>query len=186
MVEKLFNIHLLHLQEITNHSINETKQNANLIIHLTKDSDYDRVINNETRSDINNIASEIHCMGIFETNDKGEIIKADIVLPLDHVFSKGLLVACIVEETSQVMGLPNDSDWVHPSIANDRSKVELLTGLDYLLLKILYSNKLKAGLSLAQSHGVIKDIIKQQQNSGVIKQAPFTVNQKGLNPYINH
>lgn len=71
-------------------------------------------------------------MGWFKTNGKNEIISAEIVLPLDHVFSRGLLISCIIEESTQVLGLPNDSDWVHPSIANDARKVELLIGLDYI------------------------------------------------------
>ncbi len=46
---------------------------------------------------------------------------------------------------------PNDSDWVSLSMANDKSVLDLLTGLDYLLLKILYDNRLHAGMSVKTS-----------------------------------
>ncbi|MEA1988695.1 MAG: DUF2927 domain-containing protein, partial [Pseudomonadota bacterium] len=134
LVEELFETHLKHLAQITNLPINQTAQNHNLTIHLTSDKNYGNVIKKFTLTDVNNIERDSHCMGSFKTNRNNEIISAEIVLPVDHVFSRGLLVSCIVEESTQVMGLPNDSDWVHPSIANDASKVELLTGLDYIFL----------------------------------------------------
>jgi hypothetical protein len=50
----------------------------------------------------------------------------------------GLLPACIVEELAQAMGLPNDSGLVNPSVANDKSVLELLTGLDDFMLRIIF------------------------------------------------
>ena len=184
-MESLFSTHLNHLAEITQHAISKTQKNPNLTIYLTSDKHYAKVIKNHTRNQVKNLERESHCMGSFQTNKNNEIIQADIVIPVDHVFNRGLLVACIVEETTQIMGLTNDSDWVNPSIANDASKQELLTGLDYILLKLLYSQKMKAGMSFAQSQAVITKEIKQFENAGEIKQAHKTVNQSGLYPRIN-
>jgi hypothetical protein len=87
----------------------------------------------------------------FKHNKQSELISVLVIIPVDHAMSYGLLSACIIEELTQAMGLPNDSDWVIPSIANDKSVLDLLTGLDYLLLKILYDNRLHAGMSAKTS-----------------------------------
>ena len=83
------------------------------------------------------------------------------------------------------MGLPNDSDWVHPSIANDATKGELLTGLDYIFLQILYDPNLKAGMSKIQSQPIIRQVIQEMEQSNIIQRAHIQVNQSGLYPFIN-
>lgn len=186
LVENLFNTHLKHLSEITHHSILPVNKTIpNLVIHLTEDEEYANVIKRFTGSTVKNIERNSHCMGSFKTNQHNEIIQAQIVLPLDHVFSRGLLVACVVEETTQIMGLPNDSDWVNPSIANDASKVELLTGLDYILLKLLYDTNLKAGMDLKQSQPILKRKIIQLKASNEINRANNKVNASGLYLLVN-
>jgi len=156
-----------------------------MFIHLTSDSDYGSVIQSLSSSPIPDIERNSHCMAHFKQNRQNAITQAQIVLPVDHVFSKGLLVTCIVEETTQILGLPNDSDWVNPSIANDVSKIELLTGLDYLFLKILYDKSLKAGLPYPQNQKAIQRIIQKLANNGEIKHAHQTIKQTGLYPIIH-
>lgn len=194
IVESLFNQHLQQLQHITQHpikliseqkSISDKQQKPNLLIHLTKDADYGRIIQQVSKSRIKNIARESNCMGNFALNAQNQIEQAVVIIPVDHVYSRGLLVACIVEETTQIMGLPNDSDWVNPSIANDASKVELLTGLDYLLLKILYNSDLQAGMPFSQSQPIIKKIISRLQKNHLIKNTQHEVNKGGLYPLLN-
>ncbi len=189
LIETLFSAHLQHLKIITGHTIQPYKPHhlgkANLSIHLTSDSDYGHVINSLSSSRIPDIERNSHCMANFKRNRQNAITQAQIVLPVDHVFSKGLLVTCIVEETTQILGLPNDSNWVNPSIANDASKVELLTGLDYLFLKILYDKSLKAGLPYPQNQKTIQRIIQKLNNNGEIKHAHQTIKQTGLYPIIH-
>lgn len=188
LIEGLFTAHLKHLQTITGHPIQAHKphhrKKANLSIYLTPDAHYGTVIKS-IAGNAKDIQRTSHCMASFKRNRGNVITEAQVVLPVDHVFSKGLLVTCIVEETTQILGLPNDSDWVNPSIANDSSKIELLTGLDYLLLKILYDKSLKAGAPYPQNQIAIKRVIKELESSGEIKQASKTINKYGLFPLIN-
>ena len=129
LVERLFDAHLKHLQSITGHSIQPHKTHlqgkANLSIHLTPDSGYGKVIKSISGNQVKNLARKSHCMADLKRNQKNAIVKAQVILPVDHLFSRGLLITCIVEETTQILGLPNDSSWVNPSIANDASKIEL-------------------------------------------------------------
>ncbi len=188
VVENLFNQHLKHLQHITLQPIqliSNKQQKPNLLIHLTKDADYGRIIQQVSKSRVKNIERESHCMGSFALNAQNQIEQAVVIIPVDHVYSRGLLVTCIVEETTQVMGLPNDSDWVNPSIANDASKIELLTGLDYLFLKILYDSSLQAGMPFSQSQPIIKNIINRLQKNNLINNAQQQVNKEGLYSVLN-
>lgn len=184
LVEDLTNAHFQHIKSITQHPIQEASQHANFDVILTKDAYYGAAIKQFTGSNVKNIARESACMAHYSTNKHNAIVRAKIIIPVDHAFSKGLLPACIVEEITQSMGLPNDSDWVNPSIANDASKVDLLTGLDYVLLKLLYSPKLKSGMPLNQVKPIIRSELKSFEKKGVLKRAGKKVNQKGLYPLI--
>jgi len=53
--------------------------------------------------------------------------------------------ACLLEEMTQAMGLPNDSDLVQPSIFNQKSTQRTLSPGDVVLLKTLYDKRLPAG-----------------------------------------
>ncbi|WP_051347305.1 DUF2927 domain-containing protein [Thiomicrorhabdus chilensis] len=186
MIENLFEVHLKQLQQITQHPIEqvENADDANLKILLTQDQHYRADIARFTQSTIPDIERNSHCMGSFKTGENGAIINAVVILPVDHIMSRGLLPACVVEETTQLLGLPNDSDWVAPSIANDSSKLDLLTGLDYLFLKILYSPELKAGMPLDQSLPIIRARIQKLTKDGTVKNAQRNVNQQGLYPIL--
>ncbi|GKT11942.1 MAG: hypothetical protein ISEC1_P0915 [Thiomicrorhabdus sp.] len=189
IVESVFKAHLEHLQLITHHPIKQvtanSKEKANLHIHFTRDEQYGAVIKKVSKTTVKDIERDSNCMGSFKRNKNNEIIDATVVIPTDHVYSRGLLVACAVEETTQLMGLPNDSDWVNPSIANDASRIELLTGLDYLFLKILYDKRLKAGMPFKVNQHVIKQLILELERDGEIERAARNVNQAGLYPLLN-
>jgi len=190
MIENLFKTHLSHLEKITGHSIrhhnpNKRATQPNLSIYLSSDTSYGNVIKSVTGSNVKQIERKSHCMATYKSDRQNTIVEATIVIPVDHVFSRGLLVTCIVEEATQILGLPNDSDWVNPSIANDSSKIELLTGLDYLLLKILYDKSLKAGMPYPQNQKVIKKIIQKLEHNGQIGLATEIVNRRGLYRLLN-
>lgn len=187
LAKELTEVHLKHLADITNHSIQpkKTSQKTNLSIIFTQDKNYKKAIQTFSTSQVKNIERDSNCMGQFKTNRKSEITSAVVIVPIDHAMSKGLLVACIVEELTQIMGLPNDSDWVNPSIANDSSKIEFLTGLDYLFLKILYNKKLKVNTHKQLAQKAIREILKTLENDRTIRRANYLVNKKGLYRYAN-
>ena len=185
LVEELFNAHLQQLSQITGLVIEPSQESANLKIHLTPDRLYEEVIKQHTLSKVTGLHTESHCMGSLKTRNKGEIYQAEIVIPVDHVFSRGLLVSCIIEESTQILGLPNDSDWVYPSIANDKSKIEFLTGLDYLFLKILYSKNIKAGMRGKPLEQKLKNRIQALHLAGEVEMADEKVKAVGLYPLTN-
>jgi len=88
-----------------------------------------------------------NCLGLYSvSSDSHAIMRAVVIIPVDHANERALLTRCIVEETTQTMGLPNDDDGVNPSIFNDRSVLKDLSRHDELLLRLLYDPRLTPGM----------------------------------------
>ena len=79
------------------------------------------------------------CFAKFFTR-RDEIRAAIAVFPSHH--PKNFMRACVVEELTQIMGLPNDSTIVEASIFNDRSQFFELTANDRMLLRVLYDPRI--------------------------------------------
>lgn len=67
--------------------------------------------------------------------------------------------ACLLEEMTQAMGLPNDSDIVQPSIFNQASTQRELSKNDVILLKTLYDKRLPAGTPRRDALRIGRDIL---------------------------
>lgn len=100
---------------------------------------------------------ETVCLGVIRAK-RGRITSATALIPVDRARSRGKLLACVVEELTQVLGLPNDSDRVFPSVFNDRSIDDRLSGLDVLLLKMLYDGRLLPGMDEAAARPLLRRI----------------------------
>ncbi|WCH21064.1 DUF2927 domain-containing protein [Aeromonas salmonicida] len=120
------------------------------------------------------------CMANFAINARYEIARATIIIPVDYSRAKGRFLDCVVEELTQVMGLPNDSDKVFPSIFNDNSIDSFPTGLDYVLLKLAYHPALHAGMTAAEVRAALPVAIKALRANGEITQADQKVQVNSL------
>jgi DUF2927 family protein len=72
-----------------------------------------------------------------------------------------LRLSCIHEELAQGLGLANDSPEARPSIFNDDDEFALLTDHDEILLRMLYDDRLSAGMSLDQARPIVRDLATQ-------------------------
>ncbi|MCC1492014.1 DUF2927 domain-containing protein [Cognatishimia sp. F0-27] len=64
--------------------------------------------------------------------------------------------ACIHEEIAQGFGLSNDNPRARPSIFNDDDEFALLTRHDELLLKILYDDALRPGMTADEARSIVR------------------------------
>ena len=150
--QRLIRAHLEHLAEITGLAMRpaESQAAANYLIVLTSEDLLKQDLlsyfgwHSATRRE--RFHRESVCLATFSTKPKGPIFRAVAIIPVDRARARGKLVACVVEELTQVMGLPNDSVKVFPSVFNDLSTDVFLSGLDFLLLKMLYDPRVKAGM----------------------------------------
>ncbi|POB67546.1 hypothetical protein CRN59_25000, partial [Vibrio vulnificus] len=92
----------------------------------------------------------------------------------------------IVEEITQVLGLPNDSDQAYPSIFNDNSPEELLSPLDIVLLKLLYQPEIKAGMSEAEVKPVLNTLLTRFADNGTLSQSVDVATQTELFQFIGY
>jgi hypothetical protein len=174
--------HLQHLSHITGHPIlfAKSREEANFIVvfsHLQL-----------WRNDIALVSGRLTlkppadatCMFGLDLDEKQAIKKAWVVIPVDFAQERRQLLSCIVEESTQAMGLPNDSEKVYPSIFNDKTPESLLTGLDALLLKMLYLPAIKPGMRAAQVQPILARQLQQWQSDGTIQNAEKNVRQSPL------
>ena len=175
--ENLAGMHLQHLSAITGIDIQPVnrKQEANLLIVFSTEMRLEKELLSEFHLKSKKLRTQLFrssvCLAHFSINSDSSIRKAIVIIPVDRARARAKLVSCIVEELTQVMGLPNDSDQVFPSIFNDKSPDELLTGLDYLLLKLLYEPRLKVNMSKARVNVTVAKILTEYERNGVISQA---------------
>jgi len=167
---RLIEAHVAQLRSLTGHSIRfvDTPDAANLRVVLTRQQRLPglwRKLAGET------MPADALCLGRIWSNATGEIRRALVVIPVDSASQRGRLVSCIVEELTQVLGLPNDSDLVYPSVFNDRSTDQLLSGLDLVLLRLLYDPRLHAGMDRAQVRAAATPVLAELVRRGVVSSA---------------
>ncbi|BFL85812.1 DUF2927 domain-containing protein [Shewanella baltica] len=185
---QLVQMHLAHLAEITGHDIQlvDTLSEANLHLVFTRQSQWEsEVMRLMGASSAKNVHGSV-CMGKFALNAKNEIERAWVIIPVDQAQMHGKLVACVVEEITQVLGLPNDSEKVFPSIFNDKTPQDLLTGLDFILLKLLYNPSIRAGMTAAEVKAPLQILLEQWQRDGTLTHADKTVRQGQLYPLLGY
>jgi hypothetical protein len=101
-----------------------------------------------------------NCVGMFQQDVESQaIIQATVIIPVDHARARGLLHRCIVEETTQVLGLPNDADLPVASVFNDNSHDRALSVHDEFLLKLLYHPSLRPGMKRREAMAVARRVL---------------------------
>ncbi len=171
-----------HLARITGHPISMVTTKPNLTLIMTDYSKMKSWANRTMGNDpsVNIALKEGLCLANFATNPQHEISRATIIIPVDYSRAKGRFLDCVVEEFTQVMGLPNDSDKVFPSIFNDNSIDSFLTGLDYVLLKMAYHPALKAGMNSDEIRAALPTALADLRAKGEIREANRRVQQQSL------
>lgn len=188
--EHLSILHLEHLANITGVKMQQVvkKQHANLLIVFSTENKFEKELETEfnikSKKQRHRLSRNSVCLAYFSTHKNGSINKAVVIIPVDRARAHAQLVSCIVEELTQVMGLPNDSEKVFPSVFNDKSYNDLLSGLDFLLLKMLYHPMVKPGMNKQVLKPVLKKIIKELDSQDVIAQAEKKVMTGGLYPLL--
>lgn len=101
------------------------------------------------------------CYFLAWKQPESRIVKAVIVVNVER--DPALVDSCLLEELTQSLGLPNDSDMMRPSIFSDRDRLRELAPHDAVLVRALYDPRMKAGLSrdaaLAVARTVIADLL---------------------------
>ena len=189
--QQIVDLHLSHLSIITGLTISPStstkRPNLKIIfsteLQLEQELKHDFLLENSHQ--VSQLTRNSICLAHFSTAADNSIESAIVIIPVDRARAHAKLLSCVVEELTQILGLPNDSDKVFPSIFNDKSHDDYLAGLDYLLLTLLYDKRLQAGLNQVQVKQKLQQIIQEPAFKQKIEQAEKTVNQQGLSQLLN-
>tara|TARA_B110000881_G_scaffold213177_1_gene223824 strand:- start:109 stop:888 length:780 start_codon:yes stop_codon:yes gene_type:complete len=179
---KLLNAHIKQLTSITLLDIKRVshKKNANIFYYFTRQSSLPKLVENNLGSAAVKYLHGSVCLANVKTDKFNYITSAHIFIPVDQARMHGKLVACIVEELTQVLGLIRDSDLVYPSIFNDKTHNSLLTGLDEILLRLLSEDDIKADMSEKQLRPILLRLLKRYETTGLIDTADERIQQGEL------
>ncbi len=159
------------LQRITRHPISFRPENANFHVLVVSEDDrataLTRVrqlvpnINPASMSLLQNIPRSIHCLvlAFSDVSNDHEYARAIAIVRAEH--PDLLRLSCVHEEIAQGLGLANDSPAARPSIFNDDDEFALLTTHDEMLLRILYDQRLRAGMSAEEARPIVRQIARE-------------------------
>ncbi|SFF86212.1 DUF2927 domain-containing protein [Neptunomonas qingdaonensis] len=179
--EKLLDAHIEHLAAITGHDIKRVSsaKQANIRLFFTRESMLLPLIRQYSgKASVQHERGSV-CLASIRTNAADEIVAAVIYIPVDRARRHAKLLACIVEELTQTLGLPRDSDAVFPSIFNDKTVNYLLTGLDDILLRMLYDPRMLPGTDRREILKISPHILSDLEKRGLIENATLRVKSEG-------
>ena len=122
-------------------------------------------ISEATLRNIVNLPRSTLCIVVaFSENDGPVYSNAIAVIRAEH--PDLLRTACVHEELAQGLGLANDYPLARPSIFNDNDEFGLLTTHDELLLKMLYDERLKPGMTPVEAAPIVSRIATELMEGG--------------------
>lgn len=168
--------HIADLQEIISHPISLVRGGeADMVLVFLKKLTADEVDRYRTiyrpffasdeayQTQINHIRNDTFkavCLTTIRTlRSKGELTGAIVFIPAER--KAPVAWQCIVEEITQALGLPNDSDTNFYSIFNDRSPHISLTSKDKRMLRLLYDPRIKAGMREPEVRQIAAEILQE-------------------------
>jgi hypothetical protein len=189
--KKMVTQQLNHLSHITGHDISSSGEykNHNLTIIFSSEdlleAELIQQMGIKDQDARNYINRNSVCVANLSYDSAGNIEQAVVVIPVNRARAHGKLMACVVEELTQIMGLPNDSAAVYPSIFNDHSFNDFLTGLDFILLKLLYHPSLKSGMNQTLLKQQLSVLLKQENVKNAISNAEMLVRENSLESWLD-
>jgi hypothetical protein len=184
---ELLDAQINDLRKITGLNISRvsSKKQANIKYYFTSQKKLPALVRSTSGKHSVKYLRTAVCLATIRANRDGSINSAAVYIPVNQARMHAKLVSCIVEEITQVLGLPRDSDEVFPSIFNDHTPNQTLTGLDVVLLKILYNNQIKAGMNKAKLRPILKRVISTLRKKGEIKNATAVSRSLSLCQYMD-
>ena len=160
--------HILDLYEISGVEMSyvDRLSEANFAILFVSEHDFPQTVKSHIAGDAklaDYLVDHANCLAVFGTNANHALDVVTVIIPVDKVSkTEGGLRRCILEETTQSMGLINDSPEVGPSLFNNSGpRVVEFNYHDRTLLKLLYHPRLEAGMKRLDALEVAREILHE-------------------------
>ena len=108
---------------------------------------------------IERLAAPGGCYFVSWQKPVGTIIGAAIVVNTDRDMAR--INHCLLEELTQSLGFPNDTDMLRPSIFSDHDYLLELSRPDVILVRALYDPRLKPGMPKVEAVKVVPAIVRE-------------------------
>lgn len=183
---QLVDAQFLHLAQITGLSIQpaDSRATANFLVVLTSqavaESELPGYLDTSSAFREEMLFRHSPCLVSYGTEPRGSIVRALALIPVDAARARSDLAACVVEELTHAMGLGNDTLKPLPSIFSRRSNLAFLSGLDHLLLKMLYDPRIKPGMTEKAALPVLRVIAREYERDQVFAAAERVAAEGGL------
>ncbi|MDJ0896202.1 MAG: DUF2927 domain-containing protein [Alphaproteobacteria bacterium] len=105
------------------------------------------------------VAGKSACMYAFTTDQRRAISQGIAILATD--FGSEYVRACIIEETTQLLGLPMDNELIQPSVFSNEGLLDRLSINDQLLVRALYDPRLPVGMERGPAQLVAHRVIAE-------------------------
>jgi hypothetical protein len=106
---------------------------------------------------IERLAAPGGCYFVSWQKPVGTIIGAAIVVNTDR--DNAMVNHCMLEELTQSLGFPNDTDVLRPSIFSDHDHLHEFSRPDVIVVRTLYDPRLKPGMPKAEALKVVPAIV---------------------------
>lgn len=140
-------------------------EGGNLTIHFLSRKELERFsVDEVTASTLRRLGSG-GCFFLTFQNPPGHIVKGIIAVNIE--FQQQYIRHCLLEELTQSLGLPNDSDVMRPSIFSRVDRLLELSPLDVLLLRALYHPNVLPGLTRSEARMPVRAVISELAGQGI-------------------
>ncbi len=116
-------------------------------------------IPNVKQSLIDRLAAPGGCFFLSFKKPESRIVAAVIVVNTQR--KERDINHCLLEEITQSLGLPNDTDMVRPSLFSDHDQLLAPSWADLILIKTLYDPRMIPGMSRAEALKLARVIIEE-------------------------
>jgi hypothetical protein len=172
--ETLTELHFEQLRQLSHLDISRAKSEdeANFSIYFTHQSHWKSLVAKTMGEKSAQLTDGALCLfGLSINRDNDDINNAVIVIPVDMAREHGKLLSCIIEETTQSLGLRNDSEQAYPSVFNDKTPDDFLSPLDVILIKLMYEPMIKSGMTERALSPLLTQLISEYKLDGVLDNA---------------
>lgn len=98
------------------------------------------------------------CFFVIWPNPDWTVKSAKIAI--NSILEDSHITHCLLEELTQSLGLPNDSERIRPSVFNETSMLTELSPVDRILIRTVYDPRIKPGMSLGTFRETAEPVIE--------------------------
>lgn len=149
----------------------ERSRDANVRVFFAADRELKSLTSREMTTTAYRELKRSVCIGTIRFNRRSEITRGTVLIPVERAQALGKLDSCVIEEVTQMLGLINDSRTARHTVFSDVTENDQLTGLDYLLIKLLYSPYLRNGMNAREAAPLVRHQLELWEMTGAIRQA---------------